>query len=173
VQLGMRGASIVARATMSYGFCSEVENDVDPQNWQIYAQSVSQRLLRCTVDSQPTDKAEGVGKNFVRGGQDKTPTQKTRNSCERTEVKVDPTVTVTKGNEQYFAPSSQVNTLPIAKSQTLSKQNKGMHKCSGVYSERAGSAPPGFDIGRRMSRCPGMQKFHPRPTKSLQRHSNF
>jgi hypothetical protein len=34
-------------------------------------------------------------------------------------------------------------------------------------------APPGFDIGRRMSRCPGMQKCHPRPTKSLRRHSNF
>jgi hypothetical protein len=32
--------------------------------------------------------------------------------------------------------SSQVNTLPIAKSQTRSKQNKGMHKCSSVYSER-------------------------------------
>ena len=24
-----------------------------------------------------------------------------------------------------------------------------------------------------MSRCPGMQKCHPRPTKSLRRHSNF
>ena len=32
--------------------------------------------------------------------------------------------------------SSQVNTLPIAKSQTRSKQNKGMHKCKSVYSER-------------------------------------
>jgi len=32
--------------------------------------------------------------------------------------------------------SSQVNTLPIAKSQTRSKQNKDMHKCSSVYSER-------------------------------------
>jgi phenylpropionate dioxygenase-like ring-hydroxylating dioxygenase large terminal subunit len=32
--------------------------------------------------------------------------------------------------------SSQVNTLPKAKSQTRSKQNKDMHKCSSVYSER-------------------------------------
>ena len=32
--------------------------------------------------------------------------------------------------------SSQVNTLPIAKSQTRSKQNMGMHRRSSVYSER-------------------------------------
>ena len=32
--------------------------------------------------------------------------------------------------------SSQVNTLPIAKSQTRSKQNKGMHEFRSVYSER-------------------------------------
>ena len=31
---------------------------------------------------------------------------------------------------------SQVNTLPIAKSQTRSKKNKDMHKFSSVYSER-------------------------------------
>jgi hypothetical protein len=30
--------------------------------------------------------------------------------------------------------SSQVNTLPKAKSKTRSKQNKDMHKCSSVYS---------------------------------------
>jgi hypothetical protein len=30
------------------------------------------------------------------------------------------------------APSSQVSTLPIAKSQTRSKQNKGMHKFGSV-----------------------------------------
>jgi hypothetical protein len=42
-----------------------------------------------------------------------------------------------------------------------------------VHIERGG-APPGFDLGRRMSRCPGKQnKWHPRPTKSLQRRSNF
>jgi hypothetical protein len=29
-----------------------------------------------TMDSQPTDKAGGVGEDFVRGGQDKTPAQK-------------------------------------------------------------------------------------------------
>ena len=32
--------------------------------------------------------------------------------------------------------SSQVNTLPKAKSKTRSKQNKDMHKFSSVYSER-------------------------------------
>ena len=37
----------------------------------------------------------------------------------------------------------------------------------------SGECPSRFDIGRRMSRCPGMQKCHPRPTKSLRRHSNF
>jgi hypothetical protein len=26
-----------------------------------------------TIESQPTDKVEGVGDDFVRGGQDKTP----------------------------------------------------------------------------------------------------
>ena len=33
-------------------------------------------FLLYTMDSQPTDKVEGVGEDFVRGGQDKTPTQK-------------------------------------------------------------------------------------------------
>ena len=32
--------------------------------------------------------------------------------------------------------SSQVNSLPKAKSETRSKQNKDMHKFSSVYSER-------------------------------------
>jgi hypothetical protein len=32
--------------------------------------------------------------------------------------------------------SSQVNTLPKAKSETRSKQNKDVHKCGSVYSER-------------------------------------
>jgi hypothetical protein len=32
--------------------------------------------------------------------------------------------------------SSQVNTLPKAKSKTRSKQNKDMHKCSSMYIER-------------------------------------
>ena len=37
--------------------------------------------------------------------------------------------------------SSQVNTLPKAKSKTRSKQNKDMHKCSSVYSERGVPIP--------------------------------
>jgi hypothetical protein len=46
------------------------------------------------------------------------------------------------GDQQNFnvyrwaAALSQVITLPIAKSQIRSKQNKDMHKCSSVYSER-------------------------------------
>jgi hypothetical protein len=61
-------------------------------------------FLLHTMDSQPTDKVEGVGEDFVRGGHDKTPTQKKRNSYERTVVKAEtPTATVTEGNEQYCA----------------------------------------------------------------------
>jgi hypothetical protein len=37
--------------------------------------------------------------------------------------------------------SSQVNTLPKAKSNTLSKHDKDMHKCSSVYSERGVPLP--------------------------------
>jgi len=37
--------------------------------------------------------------------------------------------------------SSQVNTLPKAKSKTRSKQNKDMHKCSSVYCERGVPLP--------------------------------
>jgi hypothetical protein len=57
------------------------------------------------MDSQPTEKVEGVGDDFVRGGQDKTPTKKKRSNYERTVVKADtPTATVTEGDEQYCAP---------------------------------------------------------------------
>jgi|AntAceMinimDraft_5_1070358.scaffolds.fasta_scaffold226411_1 hypothetical protein len=49
------------------------------------------------MDSQPTDKAEGEGEDFVLVGQDKTPTQKWRFSNERTVMKADtPAVTVTR-----------------------------------------------------------------------------
>jgi hypothetical protein len=37
--------------------------------------------------------------------------------------------------------SSQVNTLPKAKSETRSKQHKDMQKCSSVYSERGVPLP--------------------------------
>ena len=37
--------------------------------------------------------------------------------------------------------SSQVNTLPKAKSKICSKQNKDKHKCSSVYSERGVPLP--------------------------------
>ena len=41
----------------------------------------------------------------------------------------------------YKVKSIQVNTLPKAKSKTRSKQNKNMHKCSSVYSERGVPIP--------------------------------
>jgi hypothetical protein len=41
------------------------------------------------MDSQPTDKAEGLGKDFVRGGQDKKTIKKKRNIYTRTVVKAD------------------------------------------------------------------------------------
>jgi hypothetical protein len=37
--------------------------------------------------------------------------------------------------KSYGGYTSQVDTLPITKSQTRSKQNKGMRKCRSVYSE--------------------------------------
>jgi hypothetical protein len=40
-----------------------------------------------------------------------------------------------------YTKSSQVNTLPKAKSKTRSKQNKDMRKCSSVYSERGVPLP--------------------------------
>ena len=46
--------------------------------------------------------------------------------------------------QQFFRKSSQLNTLPIAKSRTRSKQNKNMHKCSSVYSERGVLLPFNF-----------------------------
>jgi hypothetical protein len=33
--------------------------------------------LICTIDSQPTERVEGVGDDFVRGGQDKNTSKKT------------------------------------------------------------------------------------------------
>ena len=48
---------------------------------------------------------------------------------------------VKRGQTEEEAKSSQVNTLPKAKSKTRSKQNKDMHKCSSVYSERGVPLP--------------------------------
>jgi hypothetical protein len=81
------------------------------------------------MGSQPPDKVEGFGDDFVRGGQDKTPTQKKRNNYERTVLKVDtPTVTVTEGNAQYCAlwivesPGGTVTT-------SVSAYNDGKKRC--------------------------------------------
>ena len=58
------------------------------------------------MDSQPTDKVEGVGDDFVRGGQDQTPIKQKRNSRQRRIVVSagTPTVTVNEENEQFCAP---------------------------------------------------------------------
>jgi hypothetical protein len=63
-------------------------------------------LLIYAMDSQPTGKEQGVGDDFVRGGQDQTPIKQKRNSRQRRIVVSTgtPTVTVTEGNEQYSAP---------------------------------------------------------------------
>ena len=46
-----------------------------------------------------------------------------------------------RAHEARKVKSSQVNTLPKAKSKTRSKQNKDMHKLSSVYSERGVPLP--------------------------------
>ena len=46
-----------------------------------------------------------------------------------------------KNMDATSSKSSQVNTPPKAKSETRSKQNKDMHKCSSVYSERGVPLP--------------------------------
>jgi hypothetical protein len=48
----------------------------------------------------------------------------------------------------------------IAKSQTRNKNDKDTPKGGILYSERR-SAPPGFYMGRGMSRCPGKRKSPP------------
>jgi hypothetical protein len=47
---------------------------------------------------------------------------------------------------------TQKNILPIAKSQTRSKQNKDIHKCSSVYSERGVPLPVLTSGGERVAR---------------------
>ena len=54
------------------------------------------------MDSQPTDKVEGLGDDFVRGGQDETSIKPKR---KRIVVSAGtPTATGTEGNEQFCAP---------------------------------------------------------------------
>jgi hypothetical protein len=62
-------------------------------------------LLIYTMDSQATDKVEGVGDDFVGDGQDKTPIKQKRNSFQGIVVSADtPTVKVNAGFEQFCAP---------------------------------------------------------------------
>ena len=57
------------------------------------------------MDSQATDKVEGVGDDFVGDGQDKTPIKQKRNSFQGIVVSADtPTVKVNAGFEQFCAP---------------------------------------------------------------------
>jgi hypothetical protein len=60
------------------------------------------------MDSQPTDKMEGVGDDFVRGGRDKTPTQKKHSSSERTPL--------CTSAESFFSCCNSVAALALAKS---------------------------------------------------------
>jgi hypothetical protein len=55
---------------------------------------------------------------------------------------------------------SQVNTLPIVKSQIRSKHKSDMHERQKLV-ERAGSALPGFEARRGTNRRPGKQKKMP------------
>jgi hypothetical protein len=50
-------------------------------------------------------------------------------------------ISVVGSKHEKKTKSSQVNTLPKAKSKTRSKQNNDMHKCSSVYSERGVPLP--------------------------------
>ena len=62
-------------------------------------------LLIYTMDSQPTDKVEGVGDDFVGDAQDKTPIKQKCNSFQSIVVSADtPTVKVNAGIEQFCAP---------------------------------------------------------------------
>jgi hypothetical protein len=89
------------------------------------------------MDSQPTDKVEGVGDDFVRGGQDETPIKPRSNSRQRIVVSAGtPTVTVTAGNEQFYAPwivESPGGTV------TISAYNDGKKRC---LSAEGGSGDP-------------------------------
>ena len=87
-------------------------------------------LLIYTMDSQPTDKVEGLGDDFVRGGQDKTPIKQKRSSSERTVVKADtPTATVTEGNEQYCAPWIVESPGEMVKNSGLQRREKKVPEC--------------------------------------------
>jgi hypothetical protein len=89
------------------------------------------------MDSQQTDKVEGAGDDFVRGGQDKTPIKQKRNSYLRIVVNAGtPTVIVTEGNEQFCAPwivESPGGTV------TTSAYNDGKKRC---LSAEGGSGDP-------------------------------
>ena len=69
-------------------------------------------LLIYTMDSQPTDKVEGVGDDFVGDGQDKTPIKQKRNSCQRIVVSADTPIPSRLTQElSSFALRGQLNHL--------------------------------------------------------------
>ena len=77
------------------------------------------------MDSQPTDKVEGVGDDFVRGGQDETPIKPKRKQI--VESAGTPTVMVTAGNEQFCAPWAAVS--PGGKVTTSAYNEDGKKRC--------------------------------------------
>jgi hypothetical protein len=100
------------------------------------------------MDSQPTDKVEGVGDDFVRGGQDQKPIKQKRNSRQRRIVVSagTPTVTVTEGNGQYSVSKSLKGChssfckLPIHWRAPLGVAHQGKSNCI-------------LSISKRLSRC--------------------
>ena len=101
-----------------------------------------------TMDSQPTDKVEGLGDDFVRGGQDKTPIKQKRNSWQRIVVSAStPTVTVIEGNEQYIAPwtdESPGGTVTTSKG-TAQGRCKGSGRLRAPRLMRSASTTPGTE----------------------------
>ena len=94
-------------------------------------------LLIYTIDSQPTDKVEGVGDDFIRGGQGKTPIKQKRSSSERIVVNAGtPNAIVTEGNEQYSAPWTDESPGGTV---TTSAYKDGKKRC---LSAKGGSGDP-------------------------------
>ena len=85
------------------------------------------------MDFQQTDKVEGVGDDFARGGQDETPIKPRRNSRQRRIVVSagTPTVIVTAGNEQFCAPWTAES--PGGTVTTSAYNEDGKKRCRSVH----------------------------------------
>ena len=86
-------------------------------------------LLIYTMESQPTDKVEGLGDDFVRGGQDEKPIKPKR---KRIVVSAGtPIVIVTAGNEQFCAPWTTES--PGGTVTTSAYNEDGKKRCRSVH----------------------------------------